>query len=819
MHKNKEQSYIIASSLAMVLILSVFSTVNAFASSSSFLHQPGESSDKFDQVQTNNNEDDDNDDDNNNSGNNSHEKGKGKNDDSSDSANEDDDNSTDNKSDDKKDHHGKKVVHIKSNKGRGHVQVSENEDNDNNDKGASVEFPADFIIKATDGTAIQAGGNARGSSSQISDVSLSLNASTIRANGNNIKVDVYGSINLDGKKLNLSDGTGTVIFFKNPAKQFFSGIIHISGHIEGQVNTDNNNHADKFHMRAVLLLPSTSDNNGQADGKNERWSFYVTPAAKIGPKIKLLNLVGELIEVDGGNNGSQQPPTSNKSLDHFRVQVATEKPSSAAVFTAGKLFNVTVTALDRDGKVVKSYEGKANVTDLTGTVTPKTTTKFAQGIFKGKLNITKSMNSDKLTFTDPDTKKKGTSDAFNVKPASLAKVDLRPSTVTIKPGKQANFTASALDKFGNALSSIPSGTNFAWSSSSANFGSIATSGSKANFTASTSVVSPKNVTITVTLGSLTDSSLISIKPNPAESLDHFVIAEIKSPKKAGSGFLINITALDDSDHVITGYSNDININDTTSTLKVVSDNGFSNGVWTGTVNITKAAKNVKIIASDKDSPAKKGTSNSFEVNASNLDHFVISGIQATETAGSEFEFDVTAMDSFANVVTNYNGTVSLSTNVGPSPAGNTSSITPNPYTFNSTAGDKGEHEFKAKLYNAKTNAIITVQSGAKTGTSNTFNVVASPTVAGVKVSPHGVTLSPGQKATFSAEAKDAYGNAITGATFSWSLNSTSLGSLSATSGLSVELTAPSSVSELLNGYVTAASGSKSDNATIQVTTS
>jgi adhesin/invasin len=80
------------------------------------------------------------------------------------------------------------------------------------------------------------------------------------------------------------------------------------------------------------------------------------------------------------------------------------------------------------------------------------------------------------------------------------------------------------------------------------------------------------------------------------------------------------------------------------------------------------------------------------------------------------------------------------------------------------------------MYNARSDTTITVSGDGKTATSNAFAVGAAQ-VASVAVTPSAVTLGPGAPAALSAQARDAYGNPITGATYLWSLGNLSIGTL------------------------------------------
>src|SRR2546426_4318091 len=521
-HVRKKYSIFASGILALLLSFSVFSHAYALSSyssvssinSGSLLSQPIRNA-------TNLNEHDDNKEDKNgshsNNDNQSGDNGKG-------------DNSIEKKA------HGKKLKITARHDEGGSTQVNEDEgDNNNNDNhdenngsntgnADSLFFPTSFNLKANGGIAIEKG---RGNqdSKRFDNASLDFTASADRLDDNNVIIALKGSITLDhNNKFTTTEGQGIIVFFKNPSKEFFRGIVHIAG----KVVSISDGSERKFHLRAFLLPPSSDDKQGV-------WSFVVSPAVKLGPDIVIFRLFGQLTDLTAGG------------FDHFEIS------SIMSQVVAGKLFDITVTAKDSNGKTVKSYDGKAQIADSSGTVIPSITPNFHEGVFVGKLNITKSYASDKVTFKDVASGKTATSQAFNVVSDSIAQVVLTPEAITITPSANALFTAKGLDRFGNEIPS--SSLTLEWSLSSSSFGSIATSGNKANFTASTIAPSGANVTLTVRIDgtAIQDTSKITIVPTVI-SLEHFTIDHISGTKTAGALFQITVRAVNVTEGAISSYS-------------------------------------------------------------------------------------------------------------------------------------------------------------------------------------------------------------------------------------------------------------------------
>lgn len=188
---------------------------------------------------------------------------------------------------------------------------------------------------------------------------------------------------------------------------------------------------------------------------------------------------------------------------------------------------------------------------------------------------------------------------------------------------------------------------------------------------------------------------------------------------------------------------------------------WENGSTDRTRTVTLSSKTT-LTAYFKQSPQSSG-----------LDRFAINTI-GDQTAGSGFTFQVTAVDGLGRTKTGFAGTVTLATNDGTSPSGH-APVLPATYTF--TPADAGQHVFSAKMYNAKSGITITVSSEGRTSTSNAFSVLPAA-VSSVTLSPSSSTVSSGGTASFAAQAKDAYGNRITGTTYFWEIDRPSLGSFS-----------------------------------------
>ena len=128
---------------------------------------------------------------------------------------------------------------------------------------------------------------------------------------------------------------------------------------------------------------------------------------------------------------------------------------------------------------------------------------------------------------------------------------------------------------------------------------------------------------------------------------------------AGTAFNVTITAADPYGNAATGYPNG---NHTlTFTGPSNSPNGhvpsypaqvnFTNGV--GTANITLFDAQTTTLTASATGPNLTGTSNSFTVNGKTASAFSITN-PGTQTAGTQFNLTITAVDAYGNTDTGYN---------------------------------------------------------------------------------------------------------------------------------------------------------------------
>lgn len=192
-------------------------------------------------------------------------------------------------------------------------------------------------------------------------------------------------------------------------------------------------------------------------------------------------------------------------------------------------------------------------------------------------------------------------------------------------------------------------------------------------------------------------------------LDHFAIANITSPKTAGTAFNITITAKDASNATVPNFNGTVSLSTTAGTITPTTSGAFSSGVLTQSVTVTQSGTG-KTISVD-DGNGHTGTSNTFTVNVGALHHFAIGNI-TTQTAGTAFNISLTAQDLNNNTVTSFTGTVNMSTTAGTITPTTSGAFTSGTRTQSVTVTQSG----------AGKTITVTRTGGSETGTSNTFTV-------------------------------------------------------------------------------------------------
>ena len=255
----------------------------------------------------------------------------------------------------------------------------------------------------------------------------------------------------------------------------------------------------------------------------------------------------------------------------------------------------------------------------------------------------------------------------------------------------------------------------------------------------------------------------SILINPA-ALGRFDITS-NSPQTAGNAVTLTVKACDAHGNVITGYNSPGGLTITGATGAItwsgggISDltdpdgsyngTGFVSGISTIGVKNTAADANKTLTVTD----SATGSSGTAVVSwiAGNLDHFEISAIGATQTAGVQIAVTITAKDSSNNIIPGFTSTAAISDTTG----------TIAPQSTGTFIG--GVWNGTVTITKAGTGISLNVAAAGKPGTSNTFAVNAGAAAAlAIKTQP---SSSAAAGAPFAVQPQiavcDGFGNTLT----------------------------------------------------------
>jgi hypothetical protein len=229
---------------------------------------------------------------------------------------------------------------------------------------------------------------------------------------------------------------------------------------------------------------------------------------------------------------------------------------------------------------------------------------------------------------------------------------------------------------------------------------------------------------------------------------HFSVAA-PATATAGTAFTFTVTALDASNRPTTHYTGTAHFTSTDGQAVLPANSMLTNG--TGTFSATlKTAGSQTITATDTVTASITGTSNSINVSsAAAATHFSVVA-PATATAGTAFNFTVTALDAFNNTATTYTGTAHFTSTDGQAVLPANSMLTKGTGTFPATLKTAGSQTITA------TDAV----TASITGTSNSINVSSAAAATHFSVVAPGV-VTIGTAVGFTVTAFDAFNNTAT----------------------------------------------------------
>ena len=248
-------------------------------------------------------------------------------------------------------------------------------------------------------------------------------------------------------------------------------------------------------------------------------------------------------------------------------------------------------------------------------------------------------------------------------------------------GTQFNVTVTAFDQFGNVATGYGGTVHFTSTDALAVLPANTTLTNGVKTVASTLKTTANLATITATdtvTGSISGASgQILVLTGGAT---HFSVIT-PSVEPSGTSIALRVTALDQFNNVVAGYTGVVHFTSTDGAASLPEDTSLTNGVGNLSATLTTVGTQT-ITATDTVSAGVHGSS-TIHVGAASAVHLVVSA-PSTATAGASFLFTVTAKDSLGNTVTGYSRTVKFGSSDGHASLPSPTTLTNGTGTFTGT---------------------------------------------------------------------------------------------------------------------------------------
>jgi|GEM_PF-2058950 len=420
------------------------------------------------------------------------------------------------------------------------------------------------------------------------------------------------------------------------------------------------------------------------------------------------------VTVSGAMSGKTVSATANVSLTPGPLTVT----SLGTACVANDRCDYTLTAIGGVEPYTWSTTAPGTLDPATGQET--STAPATAGTYPSTVTVTDgSGQSASATFT------------LSVVPGPLHSITLTPANATVQTGGTQAFTAQGYDSYGNAIT----GLAYSWRASAGTFATP--TGSSNTWTAQGS---PGTATVMVSAtqsGSTAQASAsVVVTDGPLG-----IYATPLPGATAGTPYSATVSAYGG----IQPYTWSV----TSGSLPAGMSLDPSTGGISGTADAAGTSTFTVEVTDSSPTPETATRTLSITVSPGSLASVTLIPTSATLTAGGGSKtFAVTTQDAYGNSISglsiSWTGTGgTLSTASGGSTV----------YTPGSASGSFS--------------VTATASQGAQTRSAAASVTILPASVASVTISPSNTAVVAGHAASFAAEARDAYGNVIPGATFVW----------------------------------------------------
>ncbi|MEJ2634167.1 MAG: hypothetical protein P8184_02615 [Calditrichia bacterium] len=333
------------------------------------------------------------------------------------------------------------------------------------------------------------------------------------------------------------------------------------------------------------------------------------------------------------------------NLDHFEFDAIADQ-------TAGNGFSIRITASDVAGNPVAGYNGHARLQTSTGQATlSPTEIDFVDGVWTGKITITRAMENAQLTCMDyASTPHSGQSNLFKISAGTFTRMQIllpgETATPGVAPGKTGEVetqvsgdavivTVNAVDAWWNPIVSADGLVGITSTDQNATLpldaamqaGTITFSDVRLNTPGYWTLTAQYKTDLQI---SSDTSPLIHVISGSVAS---FAFDPIKSPQTAGDTIQVTIRAVDGNGETVKNYSETASLTSSTGPGTIFAEQvKFADGAWSGPVVVTKAVQSAHLNIHDF-ADVVRGNSNPFTLVSGELKRLQILMPGETATPG------------------------------------------------------------------------------------------------------------------------------------------------------------------------------------------
>jgi hypothetical protein len=374
--------------------------------------------------------------------------------------------------------------------------------------------------------------------------------------------------------------------------------------------------------------------------------------------------------------------------------------------TAGTPGTFTITAKNASGTTAANYTGTVHFTSTDPqAVLPAdyTFTTDDAGVHTFNV-ILKTAGTQSIAATDTTTASlTGADGGIKVIPAAANTLGVTAFPAPITAGVVGSFTVSARDPYGNIATGYRGTVQFTSSDSQASLPpnytfTVADSGTH-TFSATLKTTGTQWITATDTTTASVTGTQAGITVDPG-AVSTMAVAGFPSPITAGLAGNFSVTLKDAYGNIASYYTGTVHFSSSDARASLPANDTFTPadaGVHTFSATL-KTAGTQSITATDTTTGSLTATDGGITVSAAKASKFILTAPTSIK-AGALFSLTLTVEDAYGNVVTNYIGTVRLTST-------DSSATLPSSYTFTTT--DHGVHTFTGLVLRRKGYQKITI---------------------------------------------------------------------------------------------------------------